>query len=960
MDQARWRQVEEIFLAAAERAPAEREALLRLACGGDGELRAEVESLLAHEAGATFIQHAVAGEARLLEREAGEGPVGQRIGPYRLTALVGHGGMGTVYAAVRDDDQYHQQVALKLVRRGLDTEHLLGRFRHERQILATLEHPNIARLLDGGTTRDGLPYLVMEYVEGEPITSYCEARRLPVRGRLELFRQVCGAVHYAHQSLVVHRDLKPGNILVGRQGVVKLLDFGIAKLLEPGPSPEAMIQTDTGLRLMTPEYASPEQVRGEPVTTASDIYSLGVVLYELLAGERPHRLKSYTPSEIERAVCQAEPERPSAAAGRGAGARSKLRKQLEGDLDTIVLKALRKEPERRYSSAEQLSEDIGRHLSGLPVQARKDTAGYRVGKFVRRHKLGVAAGLLVVMSLVGGTIAARHQGRRAERRFGQVRKLANTFLFDFHDKIRDLPGSTEAREMVVKTALEYLDNLGQEAGGDPSLQLELAEAYQRVGEVQGDTRSPSLGHAEAAMQSYRKALGLLQGLAARDGANLDVLRSLIRCHYEIGDLQAQAGDTAGGIEAVRQGLRVAETVDARHTGDERDLTSLIKGYELLGDWQLSSRDAAAALDSYRRTLELCERRLAAYPSDVNQHGLALTQARVGDALAERGDLPGTMESYRQSLAIREALGRNYPSNSRYRRELMVVYNWMGNFSGGSANINLGDKTAALGYYRQGLIIAEDLAAADPKNALARLDLASSYGKMGDALSEADPARSAEFYRKALSVIRDLSESAPGEFRYRRWYVRLLRGSAAPLLKLGDHQGARRQMRQSLETLQPLSDKHPTNAEVRAELHATYRGLGEVMLTTGEFTASADNYRRALEIAEDFSASHPSDLYWLWRLADSYAGFGRLHATLAGNPATPTARRIEGWREARAWYQKTLAVWDKWSRQFVSSVFNTSRRGRAARALAACDAVLAHLENNGRPFSPPPPLISPDL
>ena len=285
---------------------------------------------------------------------------------------------------------------------------------------------------------------------------------------------------------------------------------------------------------------------------------------------------------------------------------------------------------------------------------------------------------------------------------------------------------------------------------------------------------------------------------------------------------------------------------------------------------------------------------------------------------------------------------------------MVVYNWMGNFSGGSANINLGDKTAALGYYRQGLSIAEDLAAADPKNALARLDLASSYGKMGDALSEADPARSAEFYRKALAVIRDLSESAPGEFRYRRWYVRLLRGSAAPLLKLGDRQGARRQMRQSLETLQPLSDKHPTNAEVRAELHATYRGLGEVMLTTGEFTAAADNYRRALEIAEDFSASHPSDLYWLWRLADSYAGFGRLHATLAGNPATPTARRIGGWREARAWYQKTLAVWDKWSRQFVSSVFNTSRRGRAARALAACDAVLAHLENNRRPFSPPPP------
>jgi serine/threonine protein kinase len=417
-----WRQIEVIFHAAVDRAPDERAAFLDHAGAGDPELRQEVESLLAQEGLGTRLAAAVSDAAKSLATATSEDRVGQRIGPYRVTGIVGQGGMGAVYQAVRDDDQYRKQVAIKLVKRGLDTEFILSRFRHERQILASLEHPHIARLLDGGTTDDGLPYLVMEYIEGRPITDYGSANKLSLTERLKLFRLVCSAVQYAHQNLVVHRDLKPSNILVTPDGTPKLLDFGIAKLLNPDTSPEGMSQTQTALMMLTPDYASPEQVRGEPVTTATDVYSLGVVLYELLTGQRPHHFKSYSPVEIERVITQSEPERPSVAVSgireQGSGVRDttddgrrtrdRLARQLRGDLDNIVLMALRKEPERRYSSVEQLSEDIRRHLDGRPVIARKDTVGYRAGKFIQRHKLGLAAVALVILSLVGGIVVSTY------------------------------------------------------------------------------------------------------------------------------------------------------------------------------------------------------------------------------------------------------------------------------------------------------------------------------------------------------------------------------------------------------------------------------------------------------------------------------------------------------------------------------------------------------------------------
>ena len=443
-----------------------------------------------------------------------------RLGVYRLIREIGHGGMGTVYLGVRDDDAFQKRVAIKVLKRGMDTDSIVRRFRHERQILASLEHPFIASLLDGGSTPDGRPYFAMEYVEGQPIGDYCDTHRLDTPARLGLFRLVCTAVQYAHQNLVIHRDIKPANVLVMADGTPKLLDFGIAKLLNPELGGQTLAPTAPGLQLMTPEYASPEQVRGEAVTTASDVYSLGVLLYELLAGRLPYRITSRAQADIVRIVCESEPIRPSTAITQidreGAGEApptgepahesgevakrdrrvtvdvDRLRRQLAGDLDNIVLKALSKEPQRRYASVDQFSEDVRRHLAGLPVMARKDTWGYRTTKFVRRNRAIVGAGVTTFVVLVAGVIATTWQARvaraeraRAEQRFGDVRQLAHAFLFDFHDSIADLEGSTPARKLVVTKGLEYLDRLAGDAGDRVDLRREIAAAYVKVGDVQG-------------------------------------------------------------------------------------------------------------------------------------------------------------------------------------------------------------------------------------------------------------------------------------------------------------------------------------------------------------------------------------------------------------------------------------------------------------------------------------------
>jgi serine/threonine-protein kinase len=426
---AEWQQVEEVFWSALEQTAENRAAYVQSACAGDENLRAEVEAMLrSHEQAGDFMgQPAYQMNAQLLDQETGALQIGETFGDYRILSLLGEGGMGEVYLA--EDTKLDRKVALKLVKSGLGRANLLRHFRREEKILAGLTHPNIARLYGGAVTPDGIPYFVMEYVEGERVDRYCDARRLKLPERLQLFRKICSAVSYAHQHLVIHRDIKPANIRVTAEGEPKLLDFGIAKLVDPQTESVAE-PTMTLQSVMTPEYASPEQVRGEGVTTTTDIYSLGVVLYELLTGQRPYRIKSRRPDEVARAISEEEPQRPSTAVTKQNQPSVILNpRSLRGDLDNIVLMAMRKEPSRRYASVAQFSEDIRRHVEGLPVIARKDTVGYRSAKFIRRYRVGVAAAMLVALAIVAGLIAALWEARQA-RAQRDVAQRINTFLQD--------------------------------------------------------------------------------------------------------------------------------------------------------------------------------------------------------------------------------------------------------------------------------------------------------------------------------------------------------------------------------------------------------------------------------------------------------------------------------------------------------------------------------------------------
>ncbi len=596
-----YNQLKELFQAALERAPDERAAFLDVACQAEPTLRAEVDELLAaHEQTSYLDAAALAADDALPMDASSELITGKRIGPYKILRELGHGGMGTVYLAVRDDDQFKKQVAIKLVRGGpvgqvMDGDLIVRRFRQERQILASLEHPNIARLLDGGATEDGLPYLVLEYVEGQPLDDYCDGQQLSLLARLRLFRTVCAAVHYAHQNLVVHRDLKPSNILItpsqdgkdGTPGLPKLLDFGIAKILNPETFDHALGQTIdqtlSSVRLMTPAYASPEQVRGETITTASDVYALGVILYELLTGHRPYQLSTHSLHETARVICEVEPAKPSAVAERmkDEGGRMKTRagaassfiphpSSLRGDLDNIVLMALRKEPQRRYASVEQFSEDLQRYLDGLPVRASRATFAYRSAKFVRRHKAGVAAAMLVALALIVGTVVALWQARIAARQRDAARlekakaESINVFLqelLSFSNPELYLPNTQKGREVTVKDVLDATGPLIEhELADQPEVkaaiqrtigssyiglgQFELAEKYIRLA-LEGDLKLYGENHPETV-----KCMAALAGLMSAGKEDLASAEALYQKLIPIYRRQQQEGQVNASEFAV--------------------------------------------------------------------------------------------------------------------------------------------------------------------------------------------------------------------------------------------------------------------------------------------------------------------------------------------------------------------------------------------------------------------------
>ncbi|MEZ4456969.1 MAG: serine/threonine-protein kinase [Gemmatimonadales bacterium] len=623
-DPERLRRLRVLFDAVADLPPAERPGAL---AAGDPDLRAEVEALLgAADRTADFLERPV------LARPPAENLVGTRLGPWEVIRLVGRGGMGVVYEAFRADDQYRKRVAIKLVQRGLDSELTFARFRRERQILANLEHPGIATLLDGGVTPDGRPFLVMEFVTGEPITAWCDHRRLPIRERLALFHGIVDAVRYAHLNLVIHRDLKPANILVTEQGAVRLLDFGIAKLVDEDAEPEAPITRGTS-RPYTPQYASPEQIRGAPLTTASDVYSMGVILFELLTGRRPHESDGIGLHDFERRVLESPPPRPSTAVTAAAATArgetpARLRRRLEGDLDQIVLAALAPDPAARYRSVDALGDDLQRFLEDRPVEVRGPGLGYRVRKFVGRNRLAVATTALIVVGLVGGLVVTSALARRAQQAQNRAERVAG-FLQEILSSVRPVTGG---RDVPVSEALD-------------SASARLASGLADRPDVRGEVEAviggsyDALGRYPEAERHLREAAALLG--RTRGEAAVPTLHAL----------------NALGNNLLSQGrLEAADTIlhrviDLARPGSAADTVRLV-ALDNLGSLA-HRRGASAEAERYHREVLEIRRRILGPNDDL----LAVSINNVAVALGEQNRWADAETMHREALAILE---RNYP------------------------------------------------------------------------------------------------------------------------------------------------------------------------------------------------------------------------------------------------------------------------------------------------------------
>ena len=923
MNAERHQRVMDLLGQALDRAPNQRAAWVEAACAGDQVLCDDVMRLLALQTSAAqFLEESPLGAAVGTEKSDARSLVGDHIGSYKIISEIGRGGMGTVYLAERDDRQFTRRVAVKLIKRGMDTDFVVQRFRNERQILANLDYPNIARLLDGGATEADLPYFIMEYVEGQSITEYANANDLGTTERLKLFRTVCSAVQYAHQNLVIHRDIKPSNILVTKDGEPKLLDFGIAKLLQADTADDGEL-TATAVRVMTPEYASPEQVKGGRITTATDVYSLGVLLYELLTGQRPYRVKSRQPEEIAKAICEQEPEKPSQAISRQPSVVSRQRdgdgqrttdngqrtnpiingKSLRGDLDNIVLMALRKEPQRRYASVEQFSEDIRRHLEGLPVSARKATLSYRTSKFVRRNKLGVAAAALVLLTLGGGIVATTVEARRANRRFNDVRRLAHSVLFDYHDQIAALPGSTKVRERLVKDSLEYLDNLSQEAGTDRPLMRELAAAYEKVAAVQGGIAvsnrgtllsESNLGDTRGAIASLGKALVLRERLAVLEPNNRDIRNELSDCYVGLGGQYLFTGPPEKAVEYQHKAIPLVEASLAADPANERlqyELFGIYLGMaKALGNPAVANLgDTQGALEFMNKAQLLAEKLVADHPTDVDyQVALGSFYNLSGSMLGAIGKEKEALESELKAVAIDQRLVDRDSSNTMLRKELAVQ---VGN-AGGSM-LKLGDNSGALEKFKQAVTIYESLVAADPNDANIRRNSAVGYRNLGTAVGTSNVVEALSDFHKALQIFAELTA------------------------------------------------KDPNNADFRRQWAFTYLSLSRFQPKGGDLDGAVDSAIQGIKIDEALVASSPTNASARNTLALLYSQLGASHAALATRAGT--SKQTAPWQAAKDSYQKSLDIYQDMKSNGTLKGADAGKPDELAKEIAKCDAVLERVK-----------------
>ncbi len=852
MDEKNWQNVKEIFLTALEKDAKSRSKFLDAICANDAGLREEVESLLAsHEEIEDFIETPVFQVNEVFTNGANH--TEKHFGHYKIIREIGAGGMGAVFLAERNDGEFSQQVAIKIIRQAIAETEIINRFKRERQILASLNHPNIAKLLDGGVSSDGLPFLAMEFIEGESITNFAERENLNLEARLKLFLKVCAAVAHAHRNLIVHRDLKPSNILVTKDGEPKLLDFGLAKLTGENLSNDAT-RTQTAFRALTPAYASPEQLKNEPLTTVSDIYSLGVVFYELLTGERPFHFEGKSLEEIIKTVTEFEPPPPSA------NPQSKIRNpKLKGDLDNIALVALRKEPMRRYKSVEAFADDIERYLKGLPVAARPNTFKYRASKFIRRHKVGVLAASLILLSLIGGIIStiwqanrAETQRQKAEKRFSDVRKIAGSFIFEISPKIENLPGAMEAREILVTRALEYLDNLQQESSDDRDLQRELAAAYEKVGDIQGRVNQPSLGDTKAALESYRKAQNLRESVLSADPENPAKQSELANDYEQIGYLLWWSSDTKQAVELYQKSLEIREKLVAANPANPDFRQRCAKLQMQYGDIYAWDKETEKSLSHYRPALEILEKLTAEMPEDATVKGdLARCYSRLSDVFITADDLDAALGETQKSLAIYEPLVAATPSDLKQRRGMWVAY-----FN--QCQIYIGKKDLA-GAAKSCVKISEMAEAdfqTDPKNETAQHSRAIGFYYLGELLMlQRKFPEAQKNYEKSLAIVSEKAAQADDKSEYQR-------DMAIDYTAIGKLQMENGQLSAALENqikaqklLEEILDNDAEIITPQVDLAKIFQQIGKIKLRQKDLTQAKTQFAKALKILQGLDAQN---------------------------------------------------------------------------------------------------------
>ena len=798
--------LEELYSTAAELGPAERAAWLDAQCAGDTELRREVDNLLRAGEGTLLDQAAFEMEARGLANA----PVipWERLGPYRIVSRIGAGGMGAVYLAERDDEGLSKRVAIKMVPWALSGDEALRRFQQERQILSRLEHPNIARMMDAGRSPDGMPYLVMEYVDGVALDAY--AAGLPPEHRLQLFRVICAAVSYAHANLIVHRDLKPANILVTADGAPKLLDFGIARVIDESAAADL-----TSTRVMTAGYASPEQMAGQPITTASDVYSLGAILGELLTGKRPGRLDVTLP-------------------------------HINADLDNILAKAMRPESGRRYLSVADFSDDVQRYLEGYPVKARPDTFSYRAPKFLKRRRVEVFATALAASALAAAGIVTLTEYRAAERRFTDTRNLVNSFLFEVNDAITDLPGSTPARRLLAARAQQYLNILAEDRSSDTTVRRNLGIAYRKLADIQGRPYNANLGDTSGALANYRKSADILESIRPAFPGDPALLSELGRTYGRQAVLLGRQGRVDEAIQEGQKAVESLERAPAPSASLRRELGNAYLHESLAWLDVCAQRQSVAPCQSALTAAEKMRSVMMALQkeapdNDENHAGLGEGLHFIGFAESHLARLTSDSAYARRSLehhlAAHQEVESAFRMNpDRYRSTLADSWGDIGDAYVGAGDLSNGENAV-----RESLRIYSGIWQADPSNSEARRDVAVSHGRVAAVLAalHQDAAAAAE-REQALAIYEWIFQRDSKNAENIGDIVRLRDLLAAYRASTGDRAAAVAHYRRNFALMKGL----PSSPWAESEAALDYGLLGD-QLAEVNAPAAADCYRAAL-------------------------------------------------------------------------------------------------------------------